>query len=293
LEVKGRWNDQPNESSAGGFVHFRKQFYVNDLPRDPVLVSITADTRYKLYINSRFVHYGPVKGDAQLWFYGKLDVQPYLKIGANHIAIDVLRLNHGTRFGTSFPRMPLGGLRVKQVQVMKGHQDDLGIDTDDTWETAIDVSTHLAIHPGDMFLNVYERADNEKDRELRWVSAKPHKIFTAFGLTPPWNLAPRQIPMARLQPSQFRAIHNLRSTVSQDIWEAVLLGGNGNMPSEIILPRGTVHHIKLEVDHHITAFLSFRFTRPRSPNSELRVTYSESYEDPPPEKSPYRLKFDR
>jgi hypothetical protein len=57
------WIEKPASPSAGAFVPFRKFIDLDIVPNDPVNIAITADTRYKLYVNSYLVHSGPVKGD--------------------------------------------------------------------------------------------------------------------------------------------------------------------------------------------------------------------------------------
>ncbi|KAH8594502.1 Six-hairpin glycosidase-like protein [Bisporella sp. PMI_857] len=278
------WKEEPSEESAGGFVHFRKEVTITDIPPGAVIISVTADTRYKLYINSKLVHYGPVKGDSQMWFYDELDIRPYLRSGTNLFAIRVLRLYSKTRFGTSFPRMSLGGLRIKYIG---DHRINFSVKSDETWETAIDLSSSLPVQKDDMFLHIFESVDRRRDTELKWVPARQHKIFTAFGLASPWRLSPRMIPFSRLRLAEFQAIHNLESPLGRDAWESTLLGD-----SQIRLPAGTIHHVEVEASHHLTAFLIFRFLKPQCSGSELKVTYSEWYEDPP-KTVQFRLKSNR
>ncbi|KAH7377485.1 Six-hairpin glycosidase-like protein [Cadophora sp. MPI-SDFR-AT-0126] len=289
------WKETLNEDSAGGFVHFRKEIDLDDCPSQAIFISITADTRYKLYINSKFVHYGPVKGDSQAWYYDELNIQPYLKAGRNIIAVRVLRLYHGTRFGTSFPRMPKGGLRIQHTRDLNEPPIGFSIETNDSWKSAVDTSSFLPIIEDDLFLHIFEEVDRRNDSTLRWISAKPHKIFTAFGLLSPWRLSPRQIPFAHLRQASFCAIHNVRSSsdsVGENDWQACLLNKASSSNSPIRLAAGTTHHIELEVNHHLTAFLSFHFEQPQSPGAELKITYSECYEDIP-ENPQFRQKFDR
>lgn len=62
------WADSA-QGSAGGFVHFRKTLHVETAPTLPIVIQVTADTKYKLYIDQRPIFSGPIKGDEHLWFY--------------------------------------------------------------------------------------------------------------------------------------------------------------------------------------------------------------------------------
>lgn len=249
LDAKWIWHPEWTEGleeTAGRFVHFRKSITITDLPTEPVRIQISADTRYKLYINSRLVSIGPVKGDEHLWFYDELDVRPYLKTGLNHIGVRVLRFYHATSYATSFPRLEFAGLFIRHVDPDHGLSFD--VQSDNTWETSLDMSTRLPTDiREDDFLHVYEDVDNEREIDLKWVSAKHMQFPTSHGLTPPWKLSPRLIPYPRLEPARFKAIHNARSTVPTADWERTLLAsGDPTSPAVIRLPAGTSHHLELE-----------------------------------------------
>ncbi|KAH6723677.1 Six-hairpin glycosidase-like protein [Leptodontidium sp. MPI-SDFR-AT-0119] len=276
-----QWKESPSETSAGGFVHFRRQVDLAECPSQPIFISITADTRYKIYINSTFVNYGPVKGDSQAWYFDDLDIQPYLKTGRNIFTVRVLRLYYGTRFGTSFPRMPQGGLRIQHSRDLNDPPIDFSIETSESWETAVDTSSILPILEDDMFLHIFEAVDMRNSGAMQWIPATPHKVFTAFGYLSPWHLVPRQIPFQKLRPAAFSAIHNVRSSqsaVGESEWRNCLLGTAGQA-HPIKLPAGTRHHVEIEASHHLTAFLSLTFTRPHTAGSVIKITYSECYED--------------
>ena len=69
---------------------FRKKI---ELPGKPVRakLQVTADTRYKLYVNGALVEVGPAKGDSHIWYVDTLDLTEYLRAGINVIAAEVLR----------------------------------------------------------------------------------------------------------------------------------------------------------------------------------------------------------
>ncbi|CVL02488.1 related to rhamnosidase B [Fusarium mangiferae] len=274
------WTEKPESSSAGEFVYFRKSIYLRDIPQGPVEITITADTRYKLYINKSVVHTGPVKGDDQTWFYDVLDIQQFLVAGHNHILVHVLRFYHGSQNASSFPRTPFPGFYIRHDST-KGNQEQrpLDIQTDDTWETALDTCRALPVSENfDFFLHVFERVDQRKSHTLTWVAAKPYQFMVNWGLSVPWNLRPRMIPFSQLVELHLTAIHNIRSSQPQDIWER-LLNPTLKHKAGIFLTKGTVHHVELEVPYHVTAFVDFRFARPSTGGSKLNITWSEGYEE--------------
>ena len=72
-------------------------------------IQISADTRYKLYINDKFVEAGPSRGDHNIWFYDTISTAPWLHQGPNVLSAVVLRYpeepekgNHGM-FRTALP----------------------------------------------------------------------------------------------------------------------------------------------------------------------------------------------
>ena len=68
-----------------GVYHFRRTF---DLPAAPsaFLIHVTADNRYKLYVNGELVSLGPARGDLQHWRYESVDIASHLRAGKNVLA---------------------------------------------------------------------------------------------------------------------------------------------------------------------------------------------------------------
>ncbi|PTD03041.1 hypothetical protein HYE67_011436 [Fusarium culmorum] len=79
VDTSWMWHPRFHETdpeTAGRFVHFRKTLFVDRQIPTALMISITADTRHKLYVNKKLVAFGPVKGDAALWFYDEVDISP-------------------------------------------------------------------------------------------------------------------------------------------------------------------------------------------------------------------------
>lgn len=264
--------------TAGLFVHFRRDFVLERIPpAECCQIRITADTRYKLYVNKQLVTAGPVKGDQSLWFYDEVDISPYLRLGQNRIGIHVLRFFYATRFATSFPRLHTGGVYIAPVDSQACLEFD--IKSGSLWQTAIDQSTILCVDQAeDDFLHIYERIDRTVSVQLDWVPAVLLPFQNSTGVSPPWKLSPRLIPHLQRERAGFSAIHNIQSCIPRAAWERSLI----TTPcQEVHLPPGTRHQLELEAPYHMTAFLRFCFQRPRVGGSAVVITYAESYENPP------------
>ena len=68
-----------------GVYHFRKTFDLDEVP-ERFVVHVSADSRYKLYVNGRFVSLGPSAGDVLNWSFETVDLAPYLRPGSNTLA---------------------------------------------------------------------------------------------------------------------------------------------------------------------------------------------------------------
>jgi Alpha-L-rhamnosidase N-terminal domain. len=68
-----------------GVYHFRKSFSLDTLP-NRFLVHVTADNRYKLFLNGTMVSLGPARGDVYNWSYETVDLSPWLRKGVNVLA---------------------------------------------------------------------------------------------------------------------------------------------------------------------------------------------------------------
>jgi hypothetical protein len=68
-----------------GVFHFRKTLELPARP-DSFVVHVSADNRYKLYVNGRQVSLGPARGDRDHWFYETVNLAPHLKAGKNVLA---------------------------------------------------------------------------------------------------------------------------------------------------------------------------------------------------------------
>jgi hypothetical protein len=80
------WIALPGDNGVNyGIYYFRKNIDIAGKPAT-FIVHISADNRYKLYVNGKLVSLGPARGDTYYWNYETVDLAPYLSAGKNTIA---------------------------------------------------------------------------------------------------------------------------------------------------------------------------------------------------------------
>ncbi|MFW6277683.1 MAG: alpha-L-rhamnosidase C-terminal domain-containing protein [Prolixibacteraceae bacterium] len=71
-----------------GVFCFRKEISLNEKPEN-FIVHISADPRYKFFVNGEKVVWGPAVGDPENWKYETVDLAPFLQKGKNVLAAQV------------------------------------------------------------------------------------------------------------------------------------------------------------------------------------------------------------
>ena len=123
----GYWNarwisiSQHPEGDMGVFA-FRKALKLTAKP-DTFQVKVSADQRYKLFVNGKFVGFGPQRGDLHHWFYETYDIAPLLQVGDNWIVAQVLYFG---RYA------PMAQHTARQGFVLEAE----GMSTPEGWEVA-------------------------------------------------------------------------------------------------------------------------------------------------------------
>jgi alpha-L-rhamnosidase len=132
--LNGRWNAQwishPMESLLDyGVFHFRKDFELKDHPKE-FIINISADNRYRLYVNGKPVCFGPARADLEHWTFESIDIAPFLKPGKNVIAATVWN------FGEL---KPWAQFSIKTAFIVQGNSfSEIIVNTDTTWKVIKD-----------------------------------------------------------------------------------------------------------------------------------------------------------
>ena len=82
------WTEDDKRTAR--LVYFTKVLIYDDNRRNTdgrYEIAITADCRYKLYVNGELVSYGPAKGDHKVHYLDTVDIGGYLRTGRNRLRI--------------------------------------------------------------------------------------------------------------------------------------------------------------------------------------------------------------
>ena len=137
-----RWITHKNAgASDNATYYFKKSFSLDKV--SVAKLEISAQARYKLYINGAFVACGPCKGTREKTYFDALDVKEYLKVGENEIFVEVLQLVADDMQGKMSPIE--GVIRVgAMLLACELNVGDFSLQTDDSWLVAKAPVKHIS-----------------------------------------------------------------------------------------------------------------------------------------------------
>ncbi len=109
----------------------RKGFSVNRIADARLLIS--ADSRYRCYINGQWVNDGPARAFPSEYSYDVIDVGRYLHIGPNVIAVEVLHFGEG-----NFQHLVTRGGLLVQLEIASAGGKTRFVNSDKSWKVVID-----------------------------------------------------------------------------------------------------------------------------------------------------------
>ncbi len=268
-----KWIDVPNtDAHAYGVYHFRKSFFLNDKPQH-FIIHVSADNRYKLFVNDSLVSFGPAKGDLYHWNFETVDIAPYLNQGKNIVAALVWN------FGDD---KPVWQISYQTAFILQGDtKTEEILNTDTTWKCMRDAAynplqpqliyTYYAAGAAEKIdMNDYPEnwtAINYDDAS--WMNA--HELFEGIPKnvnhwSTGWMLVPRSIPMMELTQQRLQQIRK-QENINAD--EKFL---QGNHPVKI--PANTSVHLLFDQSFETTTFPVLKFNSGK--NAVINLTYAEA-----------------
>jgi alpha-L-rhamnosidase len=182
--------------------HFRKKFFLENVP-SRCIVHLSADNRYRLWINGYAAGSGPARGDLAHWFFETIDIGPYLKKGENLIAALVWNMGEYAAVGQ------ISNQTAFLVQADDTSQSFLNTGTD--WKTMNDpayhpcsldagsrMHTYVVVGPGDEVNGDAYPWEWEqpafKDDSWQGAVSIADAVTTGYGTDNLWTLVPATIP---------------------------------------------------------------------------------------------------
>ncbi len=222
---KAQWITYPGVSLTDyGVFHFRKTF---DLPTKPdaFIIHISADNRYRLFVNGIEVCRGPARGDLAHWRFETIDIAGYLNPGKNVLAAIVWN------FGTY---MPLAQMSFKTAFIVQGDNSmEEIVNTDKSWKVYKNEAykppaarpPSTVVGPGDevdgsLYPYGWEQAgfDDESWKTPDVLgNGIPRGKFTFWD----WALVPRNIPFMEYK---FQRINEVERTENISVGKQFLEG---------------------------------------------------------------------
>lgn len=260
-------------------VYFRRVIEVAEIP-ESVYLNISADTRYKLYVNGFLVEIGPSKGDREVWFYDRVDLAPYLKAGKNILGVQVLRYpmereqgNH-SMFRTEIPGLymsPDDGANEPFLSVLAAGP---------AWKCHIDRTTLFpAEEEGFAPLLIHEETFGNEEifgwlredfDDSEWAYAFPYPNAKMSRAVSPANLNPRTIPFMYRKKRHFSSLIEGSSEGIEGRWEMLLAGRES-----IVIPAQSEVRIVLNAGEEMTGYLRLTFGEGRG--ALVSLLESEAY----------------
>lgn len=266
---KAYWIAAPNQPARDyGVYHFQKSV---DMPTQPAkfVIHISADNRYKLYVNHQLVSLGPARGDMYYWNYETVDIAKYLIGGKNTIAAVVW--NDGeTR--------PEAQISERTAFILQGDTEkEWAFNTNNSWKcirdnaykplTGIGYSTYYVAGPGEL-LDLQQTVKNWQDNDGGWEDAKlvdrgnPKGFKNASG----WMLVPSSLPQMELKQQRLALVRKSMGVSIPATFPAQKIS--------VTIPANTKAQFLLDQSFLTNAYLTMAFSGGN--NAGISLTYCES-----------------
>ena len=277
MEWKAQWITHPNsDNEEAGLYLFRKVLSLESVP-ESFEVHLSADNRYKLYVNEQLVSAGPRWGDIKHWNYETVELSDFLQKGRNVLAVEVW--NEGEL-------RPVAQFTYKTALILQS-ADSLyheAINTGSDWKVKKDqgytplkqnVRGYYAAGAGD-FIDFRKKITGWKKMGFddgAWNDAKTvfEREARGFGFRqrPGWNLVPTFLPPLELKKERFAQVRKSEGVQAPASFPAGA--------TQIQVPANTTAKILLDQGHLTNAYPTLIFSGGQ--DALLMLTYSEGLYD--------------
>ena len=273
-----KWISYPGNSNPEyGVYLFRKEISISTKP-EKFIVHVSADNRYKLYINGIYVCNGPARSHLFKWNFESIDISSYLHAGNNIISSMVWNFA-GHR--------PVAQISGQTGFIIQGNsKSESIINTDTSWVVfkdmaynplPVSINQYYVVGPGEAF-NCENHPWNWMDKDFvasGWTHAQEVETAKPLGCIGEWgdpslhSLSQREIPFMEEKKQWF---FKVRRADFANIPEGFLKG-----KTPITIPANS--KIKILIDQNVltTAYPVLNFSK--GGKSTIKLTYAESLFD--------------
>jgi hypothetical protein len=273
-----RWIAYPDDSGLDyGIYHFRKTFSLNEAPKE-FNIHVSADNRYRLFVNGEPVCFGPARGDLMHWRYESIDISAYLKAGENVLAAEVWNFA-GLK--------PWAQHSLQTAFILQGNTEtERIVDTNPSWKVIknnaykpADASSEktggqfIVVGPCDEVDAAKYPWNWEKSGfdDSAWKNAKPIEQGRPkeAGTGIAWGLEPREIPLMEAKKQNFNSVRRSEN-INVDI--DFVLG-----KSQLVIPANKKVVILFDQGELTTAYPELTVTGGKG--SKIELQYAEALFD--------------
>lgn len=278
------WIAHPDDpGDEFGVWNFRRSFELEAVP-DSFLVRVSADNRYRLFVNGIAVSEGPARGDLMHWRYETVDLSPHLEPGSNILAAVVWNFAE---------HRPQAQFTLRTGFLLQG-PPGASVDSGSEWRVARNGAytpmpvtrdmvggAYIVVGPGEEVDGAaYPWGWTASDfDDSAWPAARPFRdavehLGPNYGAYTGWKLVPRSIPVMEHTPQRFDSVVRSAGTSARPGFVT------GEDPV-VVEPHGTAS-ILLDQGILTTAYPELRVNG--GAGSRISVTYAEALVDEAGEK---------
>lgn len=254
------------DTSVPCIVIFKKNFVNSERIR------ISANSRYKLYINGEFIQEGPQKGTSEAAFVDTADFSEFKRAGINEAIVKVLYYPEDTSLrNDSLYHSPYPCLYIEDM-------DENGeLSGREGWKAALDKSMTIVGEDFDP-APIHESEIVDGAKELVWSDAKPYNFFESRKPIAPFNLIPRSIPNMEHYRARFTDVVCVREgdLSLQKSWKKLIEGEEC-----LYLAPNQTQIVEITAGEEMCGYPCLKLAGGKG--AKIEILYSESYGLPQPD----------